>query len=436
MLNQIRNVHRWAVCVMLLTAAGADNAAVPAATAQRIARVLTQTPLIDGHNDLAETLREKFGNKLWTIDLRGTPGSPVTALQTDIARLRAGHVGGQFWSVWIPGSVTGSDAIRMTLEQIDTVRGLVDRYPQTFALASTAADIERIHKSGKIASMIGIEGGHQIGDSIAALRQFYALGARYMTLTHSSNNTLADSATDNPVHKGLTPFGRAVVAEMNRLGMLVDIAHVSPEVMRQAITHSKAPIIFSHSSARAVTEHPRNVPDDVLKMLVEHDGVVMVNFYPGYVSNAYNRWIADLAAETARTNAPPFGGLYIGQPERAAAALAEWEKGHPKPRVTVQDVADHIDYIVKLIGIEHVGLGSDFDGIEAVPEGLSSVADYPNLFAELITRGWTDPMLAKLAGGNLLRVLRKAEAVAASMKSVALQNPSVAELSEISVSAR
>lgn len=404
--------------------AAADDDAV----ARRIAQLLSATPLIDGHNDFAEQLLEQFGNKLWATDLTGTPGSPVTKLQTDIRRLRAGQLGGQFWSVWIPVTTTGAEAVRATLVQIDTVRGLVDRYPETFALASTADDIVRIHKSGRIASMMGVEGGHQIGESIAALRQFYALGVRYMTLTHTSNNALADAATDNPLHKGLSPFGRAVVTEMNRLGMLVDISHVSPEVMRQAIELSRAPVIFSHSSARALTDHPRNVPDDVLQLLPAHDGVVMVNFFAGYVSQPMNQWIADQSAETARYNSPPYAGLYIGQPERAAAALSAWEASHPRPLVTVKDVADHIEHIVKVAGIDHVGIGSDFDGIDITPVGLASVADYPGLFAELIHRGWSDPMLAKLAGGNLLRVLRKAEGVSGAMKGAPLANPTIAEL--------
>ena len=418
----------FTAALLCAVAPARSASALDDATASRISRVLTATPLIDGHNDFAYELKDKFGNKLWSTDLSGTPGSPITRLQTDIKRLRQGQLGGQFWSVWVPVSITGAEAVRATLVQIDIVRGLVDRYPQTFALASTADDIVRIHKSGRIASMLGVEGGHQIGESIAALRQFYALGVRYMTLTHTSNNALADSATDNPVHKGLAPFGRAVVTEMNRLGMLVDVSHVSPEVMRQAITLSRAPVMFSHSSARAVTDHPRNVPDDVLQMLPLRDGVVMVNFFAGYVSNDLNQWIADQAAETARYNAPPYAGLYIGQPERAAVALAAWEKAHPRPVVTVKDVADHIEHIVRVAGIDHVGIGSDFDGIDMTPDGLASVADYPNLFAELIHRGWTDPMLAKLAGGNLLRVMRKAEAVSASMKDVMPGNPAIADL--------
>jgi len=418
----------FTAALLCVAAPTRSAASLDEATASRITRILTATPLIDGHNDFAEALHEKFGNKLWTTDLTGTPDSPVTKLQTDIRRLRQGQLGGQFWSVWVPVSITGAEAVRATLVQIDTVRGLVERYPETFALAGTADDIVRIHKSGRIASMMGVEGGHQIGESIAALRQFYALGARYMTLTHTTNNALADSATDNPLHKGLTPFGRAVVTEMNRLGMLVDISHVSPEVMRQAISLSRAPVMFSHSSARAIADHPRNVPDDVLQMIALHDGVVMANFVPEYVSADMNQWAADKAAETARYSAPPYNGLYIGQPERAAAALATWEKAHPQPVVTVKDVADHIEHIVKVAGIDHIGIGGDFDGIEMVPDGLASVADYPNLFAELIHRGWTDAMLAKLAGTNLLRVMRKAEVVSASMKDMMPANPSIADL--------
>lgn len=384
-----------------------------AAALARAIRLLERTPVIDGHNDLPWELHDKFGEQATSVDITGTFGTPITKQETDIKRMRAGHMGGQFWSVWIPSTVTGADAVKLTLEQIDVARSFTRNNPSVFAEAQTAADIERIQKSGKIAALIGIEGGHQIGDSIPALRQFYNLGVRYMTLTHSNNNALADSATDNPKHKGLSPFGRQVIEEMNRIGMLVDLSHVSPDTMRQAIAQSKAPVIFSHSNARAIAEHPRNVPDDVLQSLKTRDGVVMVNFYSGYVSNAYSRWDADRGAEIARFNAPPFGGLYIGQPERAAEALAAWDKVHPKPVVTVGDVADHLDHIVKVAGIDHVGIGSDFDGVQGeTPAGLKSVADYPNLFAELIRRGWTDTMLAKLASDNILRVMRGAEKVA------------------------
>jgi membrane dipeptidase len=400
---------------LLMLVSPAAHADAPADTSQlsHALRLLEKTPIIDGHNDLPWELHAKFGDKAQLVDIAGVDGTPITKQQTDIKRLHAGRVGGQFWSVWIPGSVTGADAVKLTLEQIDLARSFTRNNPAVFAEASTAADVKRIQNSGKIAGLIGIEGGHQIGDSIPALRQFYALGARYMTLTHTSNNALADSATDNPKHKGLSEFGRTVILEMNRIGMLVDLSHVSPDTMRQAIALSKASVIFSHSGARAITEHPRNVPDDVLESLKVRDGVVMVNFYSGYVSSAYSRWDSDRGAEIARFNAPPYGGLYIGQPDRAAEALAAWDNAHPKPVVTVGDVADHLDHIVKIAGIDHVGIGSDFDGVDGeTPAGLESVADYPNLFAELIRRGWSDEMLAKLAGGNILRVMRGAEKVA------------------------
>jgi len=296
----------------------------------RVEQVLLRTPLIDGHNDLPWEIRERYKSDFSAIDLASdTHHLPVTgdqaAIMTDIPRLRAGHVGAQFWSVWIPVEVTGFQAVQMTLEQIDLVKRMAARYPTDFAMAYTAADIRRIHKSRKIASLIGIEGGHQINNSLAVLRQMYDAGARYMTLTHTTNTPWADSATDSPAHHGLTPFGIDVVKEMNRVGMLVDLSHVSPDTMKAALTASQAPVIFSHSSARALDDHPRNVPDDILRALAVNGGVVMVNFAPGYVSTARNQWQADRSAEQTRFNSPPYAGLYIGQPDRAKAALAEWE---------------------------------------------------------------------------------------------------------------
>jgi membrane dipeptidase len=400
-------------CLLIASESIGSEPASEETALRRALSALKKTPIIDGHNDLPWELHDKFGEKAQSLDIAGTTGTPITKLQTDISRMRAGQMGGQFWSVWIPSTVTSADAIKLTLEQIDVVRSFTRNNPTIFAEAQTAADIERIQKSGKIASMIGIEGGHQIGDSIPALRQFYTLGVRYMTLTHSSNNNLADSATDNPKHMGLSDFGRSVIKEMNRIGMLVDLSHVSADTMRQAIILSKAPVIFSHSGSRTITEHPRNVPDDVLKSLKARDGIVMINFYSAYISNVYKQWDADRGAEIARFNAPSFGGLYVGQPERAAEALAAWDKKNPEPATKVSDVADHLDHIVKVAGIDHVGIGSDFDGVDGkTPVGLASVADYPNLFAELIRRGWTDAMLAKLAGGNILRVIRGAEKAA------------------------
>jgi membrane dipeptidase len=388
---------------------------------QRVEHVLLQTPLIDGHNDLPWELRDRFKGDLSAIDLKtDTAHLPVhddeAALMTDIPRLEAGHVGGQFWSVWVPTGIKGYEAVQATLEQIDLVKRMAARYPDDLEMAYTAADVRRIHRSHKVASMIGIEGGHQINNSLAVLRQMYDDGARYMTLTHSTNTAWADSATDAPVHHGLTPFGIEVVREMNRLGMLVDLSHVSPETMKAALAVSEAPVIFSHSSARALVDHPRDVPDDILRLVAANGGVVMVNFYPGYVSEARNHWDADRAAEQARFDTPPFGGLYIGQPERAQAALAAWEEKHPRPVTTLAQVADHIEHIRQVAGVDHVGLGSDFDGIPDTPAGLEGVDRYPALLEELMRRGWTDADIAKVAGENVLRVMATAEKVAVKLR--------------------
>jgi membrane dipeptidase len=402
---------------LLLSVAAATLLAMPAAAQPidpkvqaRIDRILKATPLIDGHNDIAEQLRENYGLKVEGL-ASGTDQWKPKALMTDMARLHQGRVGAQFWSVYIPSDVTGDAAIRETIEQIDVVKRMVKAYPGDLALAGTADDIVRIHKTGKVASLIGIEGGHQIGGSLAALRLFYELGARYMTLTHFKNNEWADSATDDPKYHGLTDFGRTVIHEMNRLGMLVDLSHVSDDTMRQALQVSKAPVIFSHSSARALDDHNRNVPDDILKLTARNGGVVMVNFYPPYVSDAFRKWNAEEAAEEARARS-----LDNGRPDRREADIKAWKAANPAPRVSVADVADHVDHVARVAGYDHVGIGGDLDGIEVAPEGLGTVSGYPLLFAELIRRGWSDANLAKLAGGNVLRVMRQAEAVAASMK--------------------
>jgi membrane dipeptidase len=400
----------------------------------RVQRILNATPLIDGHNDLPWEIRERFKSNLSSFDLTtnaaALPGPPGSVpLMTDIPRLQTGHLGAQFWSVWVPVQLPGPEAVQTTVEQIDLVKQLTAHYSQYFAMAYSAADIARVHKSGKMASLIGIEGGHQINNSLPVLRQMYALGARYMTLTHSSNTAWADSATDAPSHNGLTAFGREVVREMNRIGMLVDLSHVSEKAMKVALSVTEAPVIFSHSSARALIDHPRDVPDDVLRAVATNGGVVMVNFYPGYISEDYNRWTADYAAEQARLSSPPFGGLYIGQPERAKAALEAWQREHPKPVVTLAQVADHIEHIRDIAGVDHVGLGSDFDGMDAVPRGLEGVDRYPTLLAELLRRGWSDQDVAKVAGGNLLRVMAAAETVAKRLQ--AARPPSLATIGEL-----
>ena len=405
------------ILILALALVAAPAAAAPDPYAARIARILKDVPLIDGHNDWAESLREREGEGRWTIDLtQGLDRRPVP-YNTDIARLRQGMVGGQFWSAWVSASLPPLEQVKQTIEEIDLIRDIVARYPQTFELATTAADVRRIHKAGRIASMIGVEGGNQIDNSFSVLRAYRAMGAGYLTLTHSRTIEWADSATDDPKHGGLTPFGEAVVHELNRLGMLVDLSHVNEETMKDALRVTKAPVIFSHSGARGVDDHPRNVSDEVLKLVAANGGVAMVNFSRSYVTDAYRRWAADEAAEKTRLNAPPFGGLFIGQPDKAAAALAEWQRAHPAPRVTLADVADHIDHIAKVAGIDHVGIGSDYDGVDnSLPEGLDSVATYPALLGEMLRRGWSDADVAKLAGGNVLRVMEQAEKVAASMK--------------------
>ena len=393
--------------LLVATSANAQTSAVAA----RIDRILREVPLIDGHNDLPYQYEERAKDHLAQIDLRQDQSKLAPPLHTDIPRLRQGRLGAQFWSVYIPATLKGADAVRAVLVQIDVVHRLDETYSDTFELARTADDVVRIHRSGKIASLIGMEGGHSIGNSLAVLRQLYALGARYMTITHFDNNDWADSATADPVHNGLTPFGKLVIAEMNRLGMLVDLSHVAPKTMHDVLDIAAAPVIFSHSSARALTDHARNVPDDVLRRLNDNDGVVMVSFVQGFSSEKVRAQDAARDAEEARLKA-----LYRGQPDKVKAALAQWDAANPAPRATVQNVADHIDHIVQVAGATHVGIGSDFDGITTTPEGLDSVAAYPLLFAELIRRGYTDEQLKGIAGLNVLRVMRKAEAVAARLQ--------------------
>jgi membrane dipeptidase len=364
--------------------------------------------LVDGHNDLPWEIRTKGSSTFERLDI----SQPQPTLHTDIARLRAGGVKVQFWSVYVPaGTRHDGKALSTTLEQIAIVKAMMDRYADTFALAANVDDIERITREGKIASLIGVEGGHSIENSLAVLRQLYAEGARYMTLTHSDTLDWADSATDDERHGGLTPFGEEVVREMNRLGMLVDLSHVSVGTMTHALRITQAPVIFSHSSARAIADHPRNVPDDVLRLTAENGGVVMVNFYSGFVVPS--------AAERGKKAIPYFRELrakYGKDTDKIRAEMRLWASRNPVERGTVHIVVDHIDHIAKVAGVEHVGLGSDYDGIETAPVQLEDVSTYPNITQGLLDRGYSEADVQKILGGNLLRVLRGAEQAALRLK--------------------
>lgn len=366
--------------------------------------LLRSAPLIDGHNDLLWELREQAGYDFGKLDIAGD----CPTLQTDLPRLRRGCVGAQFWSVYVPAEApfTGHAAVTATLEQLAAFHEMLARYGDRLGLARTADELVGVAASGRIASLAGIEGGHCIADSLPALRMMYQLGARYMTLTHNSNTSWADAAVDVPEHDGLTDFGRQVVAEMNRLGMLVDLSHVAATTMRAALAATRAPVIFSHSSARALCDHPRNVPDDVLELLAVNGGVCMVTFVPAFVNPAAGAaWLAD----------DQFRGevraKFADDPALMAAAVAAWQEHHPVPTATLAQVADHIDHVRAVAGIDHVGIGSDFDGVAVQPIGLEDVSRYPALFAELRQRGYTDDELRKIAGRNFLRVFRDAESV-------------------------
>ena len=375
---------------------------------QRARALFDESPLIDGHNDTPWQYRTRAENHLDAIDLRRDLTQLDPPMHTDIARLRKGGMGAQFWSVYVPASLKGSAGVQTTFEQIDLARRMIDRYPETFELALTADDIERIHATGKIASLFGMEGGHSIGNSLAVLRMLYHAGARYMTLTHSRNIDWADSATDSPAVDGLTKFGHEVVREMNRLGMLVDLSHVHPFTMHDALDVSEAPVIFSHSSARGVTDHVRNVPDDVLDRLPTTGGVVMVTFLSNYVSAPFSDYVARYIAERGRV-----AEAFPEDQDQQDTTLEAWRKANPRAtNAVIGDVADHIDHIRDRIGVQYIGVGGDYDGTTFLPEGLEDVSTYPALFAELLRRGYSDDQLRAIAGGNLLRVFRRAEAVA------------------------
>lgn len=373
--------------------------------------ILETVPLIDGHNDLPWVLLERVSNQLGQIDLRADHSGDEKPLHTDIPRLRSGGVGGQFWSVYVPVELGKAEAVQSVIEQVDVVHRLAELYPEVFEVAGTVADVRRIFGAGKIASLIGMEGGHSIGNSLAVLRQLYSLGARYMTITHWQNTEWADSATDDPEHDGLAEFGKEVIREMNRLGMIVDLSHVAEKTMHDVLSIAEAPVIFSHSSTRGVTPHPRNVPDSVLGAVASNGGVVMVTFVPPFISEEIRQYRAAEAAEKAR-----LASVFIGSPAQVDEGLETWGQANPTPRASVEDVADHIDYLRSQVGIEHIGLGSDFDGISSTPQGLESVGCFPVLLAELLSRGYKVDELEKISGVNVLRVLEGVESVARELR--------------------
>jgi membrane dipeptidase len=386
---------------------------------ERIAAVLRAHPVWDGHNDLPWEARVQAGYDFDRLDIAGDTSDRT---QTDLPRLRSGGVGAQFWSVYVPARF-GAHSLAGTLEQVDAVRRMVERYPDDLALALTADDVEAAWASGRIASLMGAEGGHAIDCSLGALRMLYALGVRYLTLTHNADLPWADAATGSEPHGGLTRFGVEVVREMNRLGMLVDLSHVSAATMRAALDASEAPVIFSHSSARAVCDAPRNVPDDVLARLAANGGVCQVTFVPGFVSPAVAAW--DREAQQAAADE----GVDILDSTAAEPFLARYRGAHPAPRSTLADVVAHVEHVREVAGVAHVGLGGDYDGSSGFAEGIEDVSGYPNLLGALAARGWTDADLGALTSGNVLRVLRDAEAVAARLQ--AERGPSLATIEEL-----
>ncbi|GAA2977435.1 dipeptidase [Streptomyces fulvorobeus] len=387
----------------------------------RARELLAAHPVVDGHNDLPWALREQVG---YDLDARDIATDLTGALHTDIPRLRAGGVGAQFWSVYVRSDLAGDAAVSATLEQIDIVAEMLARYPADLRRALTADDMETARAEGRIASLMGAEGGHSINNSLGTLRALHTLGVRYMTLTHNDNIDWADSATDVPRLGGLSAFGREVVREMNRIGMLVDLSHVAATTMRQAIATSTAPVIFSHSSARAICDHPRNIPDDVLAQLPVNGGVAMATFVPKFVLPAAVAWT--LAADR---NMREHGLHHLDTTSAAMRVHADFEAAYPRPEATVATIADHLDHMREVAGINHIGIGGDFDGTAFLPEGLRDVAGYPNLIAELLARGWSAADLAKLTWRNAVRVLRDAEAVARDLS--ARYGPSHATIGEV-----
>ena len=380
------------------------------------AAALDAAPVFDGHNDVPIQLRTRFGNQINEFDFEDTLATGEThprgaVMHTDLARLREGKVGAQYWSVYVSAALDEPEAVQTTLEQIDVTKRLIERYPDDLMLALTAGEVEAAIAEGKIASLLGMEGGHSIGSSLAVLRQMYDLGARYMTLTHSANTPWADSATDDPEHDGLTDFGRDLIREMNRIGMQVDLSHVSEKTMHDVLDVAEAPVIFSHSGARTLNGHARNVPDGVLARLPENGGVVMVVALPWFITEELRQYAAARSAEQARLEA-----LYLGQPDEVTSRLAQWTGANPMPTSTISDMADHIDHIRDVAGIDHIGIGGDYDGMPTGPVGMEDVTGYPALFQELARRGYSQQDLEKISLRNALRALRGAEAYAASQR--------------------
>lgn len=394
-----------------VAAVGIESAAADPSELERARELLERHILIDGHNDVPWQVRDRFDGRLSELDFAGDTATLEPPMHTDLRRLREGRVGGQFWSVYVDPDFSGDEAVRIQLEQLDIARRLIDRHDE-LEFVTTADGIRHASDRGHIPSLLGLEGGHTLNNSLAVLRMYYRLGARYLTLTHWQSHDWADASTDAARHEGLSGFGKEVVREMNRLGMLVDLSHVSEAVMHDSLDVSEAPVIFSHSSARGVTDHPRNVPDAVLDRLLDNGGIVMVTFVPGFINETVRQWDAREKGERARLER-----LHPGDAERVEAGMEAWEAAHPKPRATIADVADHIDYIRDRVGIEHIGIGGDFDGISSTPEGLEDASTYPALFAELIRRGYDEEELAAIAGGNMLRVLREAESVSSRLRS-------------------
>ncbi|MFL0671771.1 MAG: dipeptidase [Erythrobacter sp.] len=410
-----------ALTLALVLAAPAQAQRITEEQAAATARAaLDAAPVFDGHNDTPGQLRSRYNNQINGFDFTDTlgtadPESERGVMHTDLKRLKIGKVGAQFWSVYVPHNNNEAAAVQQTIEQIDVTKRLIARYPAEMAYAETADEVENAMAQGRIASLLGMEGGYSIGSNLGVLRQFYAMGARYMTLTHNSNTPWADAATDSPKHNGLTDFGKDVVREMNRIGMLVDLSHVSEKVMHDALDVARAPVIFSHSGARAVTPHPRNAPDSVLKRLPENGGVIMVVALPAFINEDLRQWGARRAAEVARLRV-----VHLGNPDAAAAAFDAWMAANPEPKSPLTDVADHIDHIRKVAGIEHIGIGGDYDGMPSGPVGMEDVAGYPALFTELARRGYSQVELELIASRNIMRVMRDAEAYA---RSVADQPP-------------